>query len=510
MVSAKVGVVGAAQALAPLLGSTPAALVTQLTGTSQYRVLAREVTPLAWRDIAALGIPGVYSETTTSRVYPANQSAAPLLGFVQADGTPGAGLEVMQNSVLKGTPGRQVYERARDATMIPWAEKENVPAVNGRDVNLTIDADLQWFAQNQIAAMVTQSKAVSGYVVVQEVKTGKLRAVASYPTFDPTTPGKAAPGTLENHAFQDVYEPGSTGKVMSMAAALEQGVAQPTTSLIVPNRLIRGGTSFKDDVDHPTLNLTVAGALAMSSNIGTMLATEKVPPATMEGYFRRFGIGSATGVGFPGESPGIFARSTEWSAPQRYTTLFGQGYSLNAIQAAGVYQTLANGGVRVPPSLVESTTDANGTVTPSPVPQAQRVVSQATATKVSTMLEEVVGPHGTAPKAKIVGYRVAGKTGTADRYDPVVGGYNGFTASFIGYAPADNPRFVVAVTLQRPIQGHFGGQLGAPVFKDVMTYALQKYAVPPTGAPAPVIPLSADGAAWDPNDPAVINGEKRN
>ncbi len=503
-----VGVVGAAAALAPLLGTTAEALVPQLMGT-QYRVIAKDVTPLAWRQIQALGIPGLYSEPTSARVYPAGMTSAPLVGFVQKDGTAGGGVEVMADAALKGTPGKLVYQRAQDGTIIPGTETEDTAPANGADVHLTIDADLQWFAQNQIANMVTQSQALSGYVVVQEVKTGKLRAVASYPTFDPDNAGKASADALANHAFQDVYEPGSTGKVMSIATSIEQGVVQPTTQLIVPNRLPREGTSFKDDEDHPTLNLTVAGALAMSSNIGTMLATEKVPTATMEDYFHKFGIGSASGAGFPGESPGILAKAGDMSGSQRYTILFGQGYSLSAIQAAGVYQTLANGGVRIPPSLVESTTDASGAVTPAAPQQGIRVVSKDTATKMSQMLEEVVGPHGTAPKAKIDGYRVAGKTGTANRYDPTVGAYSGYTASFIGYAPADDPQYVVAVTLQRPVQGHFGGQLGAPVFKDVMTYALQKGQIAPTNTVAPVIPLSSTDASWDPNDPAVLNGEKK-
>ena len=503
-----VGVVGAAQALAPLLNTTPEALVPQLMG-SQYRIIAKDVTPVVWREIQALGIPGLYPESTSSRVYPAGMTSAPLVGFVQKDNTAGGGVEVMADAALKGTPGKLVYQQAQDGTIIPGTETEDTAPANGSDVHLTIDADLQWFAQNQIANMVTQSQALSGYVVVQEVKTGKLRAVASYPTFDPDNPGKATPDALANHAFQDVYEPGSTGKVMSIATSIEQGVVQPTTQLIVPNRLPRSDTTFKDDEDHPTLNLTVAGALAMSSNIGTMLATEKVPTSTMEQYFRKFGMGSTSGAGFPGESPGILAKAADMSGSQRYTILFGQGYSLSAIQAAGVYQTIANGGVRIPPSLVESTTDAAGTVTPAAQPQGIRVVSKDTATQVSQMLEEVVGPHGTAPKAKIDGYRVAGKTGTANRYDPTVGAYSGYTASFIGYAPADDPQYVVAVTLQRPVQGHFGGQLGAPVFKDVMTYALQKAQIAPTNTTAPLIPLNSADASWDPNDPAVLNGEKR-
>jgi cell division protein FtsI (penicillin-binding protein 3) len=507
-VRSTVGVVGAAQALAPLLQTTPEALVPQLMGT-QYRIIAKDVTPLVWRQITKLGIPGLYSEPTTSRVYPAGMTSAPLVGFVQKDGTAGGGLEVMEDRALQGTPGKLVYQRAQDGTIIPGTETEDQVPANGQDVRLTIDADLQWYAQNSIANMVTQSQALSGYVVVQEVKTGKLRAVASYPTFDPTDVAKSTSETLANHAFQDVYEPGSTGKVMSVSAAIEEGLIQPTTQLIVPNRLPRSDTTFKDDVDHPTLNLTVAGALAMSSNIGTMIATEKVPPATMYDYFRKFGMGSKSGVGFPGESAGLLAKPEDWSGSQRYTLLFGQGYSLNAIQAAGVYQTLANGGVRIPPSLVESTTDANGKVALALQPQGTRVVSKDTATKVSQMLEEVVGPHGTGLKAKIDGYRVAGKTGTADRYDASVGGYSGFTASFIGYAPADDPQYVVAVTLQRPLQGHFGGQLGAPVFKDVMTYALQKASIPPTDSAAPAIPLNSADSAWDPNDPAVLGGEKK-
>ncbi len=507
--SVTVGVVGAAGQLAPLLGTTSAALVPQLTGTARYRVVAKDVTPLTWRTISALGIPGVYSEITSRRVYPGGQSVAPIVGFVQADGSAGGGVEVMENSLLKGSAGRQVYERGASGEMIPWAQEENLPATPGQDVNLTIDADLQWFAQNAIANTVTSSKALSGYVVVQEVETGKLRAVASYPTFDPDRVGSASAFQLQNHAFEDVYEPGSTGKVMSIATAVDQGKITPTTKLVVPNRLPRAGEAFKDDVDHATLNLTVAGALAQSSNIGTMIATEGVAPAAMEASFRKFGIGAKTGVVFPGESPGIFARASEWSGTQRYTTLFGQGYSLNAIQATGVYQTIANGGVRIPPTLIESTTAANGTVTPAAQPAGTRVVSKKTATQMSQMLEEVVGPHGTAPKAKIEGYRVAGKTGTANRYDPTVGGYSGYTASFIGFAPADNPKYVISVTLQKPLEGHFGGQLGAPIFQKVMTYLLQRHQIAPSSQVAPAIPLSSD-TAWDPHDPAVLDGTKRN
>lgn len=506
-VRVKVGVVGAAQALAPLLGTTADELVPQLMGTSRYRIIAKDVTPLAWRDIAALGIPGVYSERTTKRVYPTGISAAPVVGFVQQDGTPGAGVEVMMASTLAGTPGEAIYERARDGTAIPWAQQEDTEPVNGQDVTTTIDADLQWYAENAIAAKVIQSKAQSGYVVVMEAKTGKLRAVASYPTIDPADLESATASSLQNGAFVDVYEPGSTGKVMSVAAAIEEGAVTPTTDVIVPNRLKRSDKTFKDHDEHDTLNLTLAGVLAKSSNIGTILSTESLSAATMDTYYQRFGIGAPTGVGFPGESPGLLTPAADINATQRYTMLFGQGYSVNAIQAAGVFQTIANGGVRVPPSLVESTTDPAGNVTRAPQPQGVRVVSESTAKQVSDMLEEVVGPGGTAPQAAIAGYRVAGKTGTAQRYNDDVGGYSGVTASFIGYAPADDPEYVVAVTLQDPTSGRFGGQLGGPVFKDVMTYALQSRQIAPSGEPAPTYPLTSD-RVLQPGEPGVIYNQR--
>jgi cell division protein FtsI (penicillin-binding protein 3) len=502
------GVVGAAQALAPLLHTTPDALVPQLMGTSGYRILAKGVTPLEWRQIEALGIPGVLSEVTFSREYPAGQSAASLVGFVTDDQSAGGGLEWAFDADLAGTQGKDVFEQARDGKAIPWGQQDSTPAVDGKDVQLTIDADLQWYATNALAQQVERMGAKSGYLVVEEVKTGKLRAVASYPTFDPTKVRQASPGDLGNRAFQEVYEPGSTAKVMSIAAAIEQGQISPTTPVIVPNRLKRSDKTLKDSHDHDTLNLTVAGVLAKSSNIGTILSTEGVPASTMDQYFRAFGLGAKSGIGFPGESAGLLTPAAELNGSQRYTMLFGQGIAVTAIQATGVFQTIANGGVRLTPSLVEGVTAPGGEqATPAPT-AGTRVVSTSTATQVSQMLEEVTLPGGTAPMVAMPGYRVAGKTGTANRIEEGRGyAGGGYTVSFVGYAPAEDPKFVISVVVQRPaLSNPAGGAICGPVFKDVMTYALQSYQVPPTGQAPVSIPLTT--GPLSPGAPGVIYDRK--
>ncbi len=501
-VRVKVGVAGAAADLSPLLGIPVDSLTTQLTGTAKYRVLQKNVTPLNWRKISQLGINGIYSEATSERSYPTSTAAASLVGFVRSDGTAGGGLEVLMDQELKGKSGKTIYEQSQDGRPIPNARQETINPVPGHDVKLTIDSDLQWFAQNAVAQKVRQTQALSGTVVVENVRTGELLAVASYPTFDPNQPGQSSENWT-NKAFSEVYEPGSTAKVMTAAAALEEGVVTPSTAVEVPNRIRRADKEFKDSHDHATEYLTFAGVLAQSSNIGTILAGERVKATTMYDYFKKFGLGSMSGMGFPGEGPGLLTDVKDWSGSQRYTVMFGQGVSVNALQAAGVFQTIANDGVRIPPRIVAATADGHGGYTPTAAPKPVTVVSPGTAKQVRDMLEGVVGKEGTAPEAKIAGYRVAGKTGTADRYDARVGHYSGKTASFIGFAPADDPEIVVAVTLQRPIKGYFGGSVAGPVFHDVMTYALQELQVPPTGTKSPVVtikPKTTPAAS----DPTVI------
>ena len=496
-VRATVGVAGAAADLAPILGKTEAELSATLTGSRRFVYVAKDVSVSDWSKVRALGIPGIFSEPTSTRSYPTSSAAASLVGWVGGDGSAGGGLELLLNKQLQGKPGESTYEQSRDGRMIPTGEQQITPAVPGLDARLTINSDLQWFAQNAIAQKVNETQALSGTIVVMNVRTGQLAAVASYPTFDPSNIAKAG-SNLKNNAFEEAFEPGSIAKVMTAAAALQEGVATPATPVIVPNRLARAGESFRDSHDHGIERLTFAGVIAKSSNIGTMMVGEKVQPATLEKYFRSFGVGQPTGIHFPGETPGIFAKSQDWSISQRYTVMYGQGLAVNAIQAAGVFQTIANGGVRMPPTLVASIKNADGTVTQTPPTTPVRVISRSAATTLSQMLEFVVGDGGTARQAKIAGYRVAGKTGTADRVG-ANGRYSGKTASFIGFAPADKPEFVVAVILQNPIRGYFGGSTAGPVFKDVMTYALQEFGIPPTGTRPPVMKLEIEGAPTSPD-----------
>lgn len=497
----------AATALAPLLGEPAADLTKKLSGPSRYVILNSRVTPLTWRKIADLGIPGIYTDnregvSVPERVYPQGPTAASLVGFLRADGQAVSGVEEMVNSTLMGKTGESIFERAPSGIPIPGGRHEITKAVDGKDVTLTINSNLQWYAQNAIAQKIQETQALSGTVVVQNAKTGELLALASYPTFDPNDLGSAKRDFV-NKAFNDVFEPGSTAKIMTVAAALEEKKVTPSTPVVIPNRLHRYDTWFKDSHDHPTEYRTVAGTLAESSNIGTVLIGETLTPKELETYFRKFGLGSTSGMKYPGESAGLFAPSEKWSGTQRSTVMYGQGVSVTAVQAASVFQTIANGGVRVPPRLIAGTTDESGTFVRAERPKGEQVVSTEVAREVNLMLEGVVSKEGTAPQAQIPGYRVAGKTGTADRYDQTKGVYSGKTASFIGFAPADDPEIVVAVIIQRPIKGYYGGSTAGPVFHDVMTYALQELRVPPTGTTPPPVKLKLDQAPAE-GTPGVI------
>lgn len=268
--------------------------------------------------------------------------------------------------------------------------------------------------------------------------------------------------------------------------------------MIVPNRLHRGDRLFKDDIDHETWYLTLNGVLAKSSNIGTILATGQLGKTqakanqVLYSYLHKFGLGRYSGLDFPGETPGILAKPADWSTSQQYTIPFGQGVSLNAMQAASVYSTIANGGVRVEPTLVRGTKGPDGRFTPAAKPKETRVVSAKTARTLARMLESVVDDEeGTGTKARIPGYRVAGKTGTANRVDPATGKYKGYTSSFAGFAPADKPRITVYCAIQNATSGsYFGGQICGPVYKQVMEFALKTLQVPPTGAKAPKLPVT--------------------
>ncbi|MGW1492860.1 peptidoglycan D,D-transpeptidase FtsI family protein [Streptomyces sp. NPDC002402] len=508
----------AAALLAPILGKDEAELAKKLKAPkSRYTVLARRQTPQVWNQIKDLKsvfaekartdrakggpganvIGGVFQEPSSKRVYPNGDLAAGILGYVNAEGRGGGGVESMLDKALAGKDGEITYAQS-GGRRVPTAGSREVPAVPGSDIELTIDRDIQWAAQKAISEQVTKSRADRGYVIVQNTQTGEVLAMANAPGFDPNDLTQANSAAMGNAALQDAYEPGSTAKVMSMAAVLEEKAATPATHVVVPNRLHRGDRLFKDDIDHPTWNLTLNGVLAKSSNIGTILATGqlgKTQPAANQvlySYLRKFGIGSPSGLGYPGETPGILAAPQKWSTSQQYTIPFGQGLSLNAMQAASVYSTIANGGVRIEPTLIRGTKGPDGRFTPAPAPGKTRVVSEQTARTLATMLESVVGDEeGTGTKARIPGYRVAGKTGTANRVDPELGRYKGYTASFAGFAPSDKPRITVYCAIQNPTKGsYFGGQICGPIYQKVMEFALKTLQVAPTGAAPARLPVT--------------------
>ena len=504
----------AADLLAPILGQDRETLREKLAKPSspRYVRLARQQSPQAWRQIQDLKrtladkqgkeeghnvLAGVYAEPRAKRVYPNKELAAGVLGFVTADGKGGGGLEAQLDKQLAGKDGKITYAQSA-GRRVPTAGAEEQPATPGTSIELTLDRDIQWAAQQAITDQVKKSKADRGYVVVQDTKTGELLAVANSPGYDPNDLATTSSTSLGNPALQDVFEPGSTAKLMTMAAVLEEGKAVPDTRVTVPNRLPRADRAFADDHDHPTYHLTLTGVLAKSSNIGTILAAERLGKnqgeanKVLHSYLKKFGMGQRTGLGFPGETPGLLAKPEDWNASQQHTIPFGQGMSVNSVQAASVYSTIANGGLRTTPTLVRGTDGPDGRYTAAPKPDRERVVSKKTARTLSRMLESVVhDKEGTGKVAAIPGYRVAGKTGTSNRVDPETGRYRGYTASFAGFAPADAPRVTVYCAVQNPKRGsYYGSEVCGPVYQQVMKFALKTLQAAPTGAKPAGLPTT--------------------
>lgn len=493
-----------AQIASPILHMTKAEIQTQVTGKRRWSLVARNVTPAQWislksafasyngslsRANSVKKIFGFYSERGYVREYPSGNLIASLLGFVNQAGVGAAGLESSMNSTIAGTEGKYSYANGYRAE-IPGSQQELITAKTGTTVRLTIDRDVQWVASQAISEAVKKSKAISGTVIVMDPKTGEILAHATAPTFDPNNTKDVALSLMRNPSVQDVYEPGSTGKVMTMAAAIEEGKVTPTSLFTVPYALKVARTTFHDHEKHPTQILTTSGILAISSNTGAIKVGQTLSNQVLYSYLTKFGVGSATGSGLPGESRGVLPNVSDWSGTTAPTVAFGQGYSLTAMQATSIFATVANNGVRVSPTVIAGTSDSNGRFTPSPKRDSVQVISSETAVKLRLMMESVVSAQGTAPEAAIPGYRVAGKTGTAQRVDDKCHCYKGYTASFIGFAPADAPRYVISVTIQGPQGIHWGGTLGAPVFKKVMSFVLQSRHVAPTSTPVKAYPLN--------------------
>ncbi len=478
--------------LAPILNIPKEQIVATLTTDKHFAYVARQVTPETWDAVSSLDLRGIFGQRTTKRFYPSGDLAANVLGYVREDGEAGAGLEYGLDDELRGVDGQKIFESGIGGRQIPTGSQRERDPVDGTSVQLTIDSDLQAVAQRAIARRVKEVDADSGTVVAIDPRTGEIKALASVPTIDPNFPGQANDANRNNRALTEVFEPGSTSKVMTMAAVLNEGAATPRTVFTVPYSFTRGGSTFRNHDGHPTYQLTLAGILAKSANTGTILAAEEIGEEKLYEYIKKFGVGEPTGLQFPGESDGYVPPVSDWSPTSFPTIAFGQGLSVNAIQATSVFATVANGGVRMPSTLVKSYISPDGTVQPAQPPQGIRVVDEPAAKQTMRMMEQVVGDEGTAQMAAIPGYRVAGKTGTAYRINDACGCYdNSVTASFIGVAPADDPKLVVGVIVQNPKQSRYGGLTGGPVFREVMVHGLQAMNIPPSGKKSPQLPIFA-------------------
>jgi cell division protein FtsI (penicillin-binding protein 3) len=484
-----------ALALTTLLDVPVAELTEKLSRDSRYVVLADQVATDVTDQIRALPADtraGLGYEDDPVRLYPAGAVGGQVVGFVGKDGDGLAGVEHSYQDVLAGTDGEKRVEVDGSGNQIPSGIDDTTPATDGGAVQLTLDEDLQYVVQQRLDAACADGATTSASAVVLDVHTGEVAAMAGCPGYDPGHYNETDPDLLGNPVVSDVYEPGSVMKAVTLAAAIEEGKATKDTVLSVPGHIQAGDAVVTDAHDHAPINFTVTGILAKSSNVGAIMLAREVGNSTLERYLRAFGIGSETGIELPGESGGILEDSKKWTESRAANVPIGQGVSVTTLQMASVYQTLANGGVRIPPRLVSSVTAADGTVTEAPRPAATRVVSEDTADQLTYMLEAVVGKGGTAPLGEVDGFRVVGKTGTAQRANPECGCYTGggYFTTFVGYAPADDPQYVVAVDLERPTSSAEGGQVAAPVFSDLMRFALTSGGVVPSGAPRPEFTLT--------------------
>ena len=495
-----------AQVTSPVLQMDEAELTALYTGTLRYKIIVKNGKPAMWSALQktisdyntevlkekgglAKRIVGFFSERGYIREYPTGTLASSLIGFINHEGVGAAGIESSLNSELSGTNGQYMFDNGA-GTIIPGSAKIRTEAKAGTSVRLTVDRDIQWVAQDAISKAVASSKAKSGTVIVMDPKTGAIIAQASAPTFNPAKPIVGNLNVIRNPAVQDVYEPGSTGKVITYAAALEEKKLTANSVYTVPYSMKVAGTKFSDHERHPTQRLTATGALAVSSNTASIKIGQQLGSKTLYQYLTDFGFGKSTGSHLPGESAGLLRPVSDWSGTSLPTFAFGQGYSVTSLQATSVFATIANDGVRVTPTVVAGTTDASGNYIPAKDQQSKRVISAETAKEIRKMLESVVSANGTAPTAAIPGYRVAGKTGTAMKFNSDCSCYSGYTASFIGFAPADNPAYVVSVAIQEPQGMHWGGALGGPVFAKVMKFVLQSKHIAPSTTKLKAYPLT--------------------
>ncbi|WGD36474.1 penicillin-binding protein 2 [Lysinibacter sp. HNR] len=457
---------------------------------SDFAYVKRSVNLQTMEAVKDLQVPWLTYAPNASRTYPNGAVGGNVVGFVGRDNTPLAGIEVSQESCLVATDGMETYERGADGVALPGSAVVVQDKVDGGTVKLTLNTDLQW----QVQQIVDRQKEVSGaeyaYATVMEAKTGKLRAVAEDGSVDPNNFAASDEDKRTSRAFLNSYEPGSTFKTLTAAALIDQGLANPGTRVMVPGeRVTPNGANFRDSWPHGPTPYTLTGIMIDSSNVGLSMLAEQLSNQQRYDYFKKFGIGEPTNTGMgASESRGIMRDWTAWDNQTGYTTMFGQGLASTIIQTTSAYQAFANGGTRIPASVVESCTASDGTVTEFMSGDPVQVVKPESAKTMTDMLEMFSSESSLGSYVDIPGYRIAGKTGTAQQTDPNTGAYRDiYVYSFAGYFPAEDPQYVVVFTLGYP-PNSVGARDSVTGFRDVAQAAIKTYAVPPSTVPAVPLP----------------------
>jgi cell division protein FtsI (penicillin-binding protein 3) len=491
-----------AEALSPLLNIPAATLAAKLHEPSGYVILARQLPQATANKISSDAIPGVTLIADAKRIVPNGNLASPLIGFTNAAGHGAAGMEYGDNSLLAGVNGKETIMESPSGVAIPQSPVTNqTPTTPGTGVELTIDSQLQYEAEQSLAKAIESSNALSGTAIVMDVKTGQILSMANLVANHPSanaapaansTPATGANGVVpigphdavneapNNLAVTQLYEPGSVFKLVTFSAALQDGLINPNSVFTVPDQIMLDGSLFHDAETHPTEQLSATQILAQSSNIGTSEIAQGVGEQRLLAQVKALGFGQDTGLDFPGESQGLLATPAQWE-PTDYVSLpIGQVDAVNALEVLDAYNTVANGGVFVGPKLVQGTVSPTGTLTPTAPSPTHQVLSPSVNAELTNMLEQVV-VSGTGTSATVPGYTVAGKTGTAQiptaGHDSYIQG--AYMATFVGFAPASNPTLSMIVVLDRPTP-IFGGTVSAPVFSQIMSYALHRYDIPTT------------------------------
>lgn len=472
---------GVASLLAPLVSRNPTDLAQELAGDEAFVYIARQLEPERAEPIRAAGLPGIHFLSEARRVYPTGPLASHVVGFVETGDNAGLeGVELYYEDALAGTPGAMIVERDPYGRVIPQGEYRVQPAEQGSDLVLTIKTEIQYAANNALQEALERTGAISGSIVVLDPESGEILAMVNLPTFDPNDRAGAPVEALRNRAVTDLFEPGSTQKLVTISGALEAGVVSPTTSFDIPSSIEILDTVFKDVTIHPD-QLTVTEIVAHSSNLGTILVGDRLGIKDLYSYMYAYGQGRESGIDFPGEAGGVLRPPDEWCITTCLAgTSIGYHVSVTPLQMAMVYATVANDGMWVQPHLVRSVVDGDGNEVEK-MPLARRVISAETAAEMRIMLEAVV-ERGTGGAAVVPGYRVGGKTGTTKKYLTQAQEYSDdqVVASFIGMAPIDDPKVVVAVVLDSPQDFASGGRGAAPVFSEVMLAALHQVGVAPS------------------------------